>query len=203
MDPLRIYQHWNPGRITFGPGSIREIGQEFTRVDRPLVVKDEGIALAGILDTLVGHLARSGIRPEIFDRVVPDPPIEVVEEALLDYRKGGCNSVIGIGGGSSMDTAKAVAVRAGGEGTLKEYGSGRPFPATIPPIVAIPTTAGTGSEVSAVAVISDPEDKMKIDIKSPALRPHLVWSAGGGNDRTGMHHASGGSERVCHSRDSG
>jgi alcohol dehydrogenase class IV len=73
-----------------------------------------------------------------------------------------------------MDTAKAVAVRAIGEGTLKEYGSGRPLQGALPPIYAIPTTAGTGSEVSAIAVISDPESRVKLGIKSPLLVPRAA-----------------------------
>ena len=196
---MRVYQYWNPGRLTFGPGALQEIRKEFTSGDRPLVVTDEGVVRAGILDTLTDFFAQAGIRHEIFDRVVADPPIEAVEDAVLFYRERGCNSVIGLGGGSSIDTAKALAVRASGEGTLKEYGSGRPLPGAIPPIFAIPTTAGTGSEVSAVAVISDHEDKMKVGIKSPLLVPRAaildplllakVTVQGGGGDRSGCAHA--------------
>lgn len=174
MDPLRVYQYWNPGRLTFGPGAIQEIQKEFTSSDKPLVVTDQGVVRAGVLDRVVDLLARAGIRFELFDRVVADPPIEVVEEAAGLYRERACTSLIGLGGGSPIDTAKAVAVRAGGEGTLREYGSGMPLPGAIPPIYAIPTTAGTGSEVSAVAVISDHENKMKVGIKSPLLVPRAA-----------------------------
>ena len=174
MDPLRVYQYWNPGRLTFGPGAVQEIQKEFTSRDKPLIVTDEGVVRAGILDRVADLFAQAGIRYDLFDRVVADPPIEVVEDAALFYRESGCTSVIGLGGGSPIDTAKAIAVRASGEGTLKEYGSGRPIHGSIPPIYAIPTTAGTGSEVSAVAVVSDNESKMKVGIKSPLLVPRVA-----------------------------
>ncbi|MEW6668661.1 MAG: iron-containing alcohol dehydrogenase [Thermodesulfobacteriota bacterium] len=174
MDPLRVYQYSNPGRLVFGPGAVQEIPKEFTSRDKPLIVTDEGVVRAGILERVTGLFARAGTRYDLFDRVVADPPIEVIEEASLFYRESGCTSVIGLGGGSPIDTAKAIALRAGGEGTLREYGSGRPIQGILPPVYAIPTTAGTGSEVSAVAVISDHENKMKVGIKSPLLVPRVA-----------------------------
>jgi alcohol dehydrogenase len=174
MDPRRVYQVWNPGRLIFGAGALGEIEKEFTSRDKPLIVTDEGVVRAGILDRVKDLFAASGLQYDLFDRVVPDTPIETVEEAASYYRERGCASIIGLGGGSSIDTAKAVALRVSGDGTLREYGSGRPIPDCLPPIYAIPTTAGTGSEVSAVAVISDHEGKMKVGIKSPLLAPKVA-----------------------------
>lgn len=174
MDPRRVYQVWNPGRLLFGPGALKEIGKEFTSRDHPLIVTDEGVVRAGILDRMTDLLARADVRYDLFDRVVPDPPIDLVEEAAAFCRERGCTSIIGLGGGSSIDTAKAAAVRAGGNATLKETISGKPLPDSLPPIYAIPTTAGTGSEVSAIAVVSDHEGKMKVGIKSPLLVPRVA-----------------------------
>lgn len=174
MDPFRIYQYWNPGRLIFGPGALGEIKKEFTSGDKPLIVTDEGVVGAGILDRVADLLAQAGVSHVLFDRVVADPPFELAEEAAVSFREGGCTSVIGLGGGSSIDAAKAAALRAGGEGTLKQYASGKPVQGAIPHIYAIPTTAGTGSEVSAVAVLSDDENKMKVGIKSPHLIPRVA-----------------------------
>ena len=174
MDPGRVYQVWNPGKLIFGPGALGEIRKEFTSGDKPLIVTDEGVVRAEILDKVTDLFARAEVRYDIFNRVVADTPIETVDEAASFYRERGCTSIIGLGGGSSIDTAKAVAVRASGDGTLREYGSGRPIPDCLPPIYAVPTTAGTGSEVSAVAVVSDHESKMKVGIRSPLLVPKVA-----------------------------
>lgn len=174
MDWGRVYQVWNPGRLVFGPGALGEITKEFASGDRPLIVTDRGVSRAGILERVTSLLAETGVRYELFDEVEADPPIEVVEKAAAVYRERGCTSLVGLGGGSSIDTAKAVAVRAGGQGTLREFASGKPFHGLLPRICAIPTTAGTGSEVSAVAVVSDLEDGVKLGIKSPLLVPQVA-----------------------------
>ena len=174
MDWGRVYQVWNPGRLVFGPGALAEITKEFTPRDRPLIVTDQGISRAGILDQVTSLFEKAGTRYELFDQVEADPPIEVVERAAALYRERGCSSLVGLGGGSSIDTAKAVAVRAGDDGTLKEYASGRPIQGPLPRIYAIPTTAGTGSEVSSVAVVSDLQGGVKLGIKSPLLVPQVA-----------------------------
>jgi alcohol dehydrogenase class IV len=174
MDPKRVYQFSHPGKLIFGPGALAEIGGELTSGDRPLIVTDKGVVHAGILDRVSEFLAKAPVRCGLFDRVVPDPPFETMEEAASLYREEGCTSVVGVGGGSSIDTAKGVAVAVSGDAALREYGSGRPVPDLLPPIYAIPTTAGTGSEVSAVTVISDHQNRMKVGLKSPHLVPRVA-----------------------------
>ena len=174
MDPLRVYQHSNPGRLIFGPGALAELKKEIGAKERPLLITDEGVARAGILKRVTDLLNEVGIRYELFDRVQADPPIEVVEEAAALYKEKNCTSIIGLGGGSSMDAAKAMAVLGAGKGTLKEYLAGKPIEGTIPLLYAIPTTAGTGSEVTAVAIISDNERKVKATLKHPLLVPRIA-----------------------------
>jgi len=174
MDPMRIYQYSNPGRLIFGPGALAELKKEIGVKDRPLLITDEGIVRAGIAKRVTDLLIEAGIRYELFDRVEADPSVQVAEEAVAFYKEKGCTSIIGLGGGSSMDVAKAVALMGTHEGTLREYLAGKPIEGTVPLLVAIPTTAGTGSEVTAVAIIADHESKVKAILRSPILVPQVA-----------------------------
>lgn len=174
MDPIRVYQHSNPGRLIFGPGALSELNKEFNVKDRPFIVTDEGVVRAGILKMVTNLLVEAGVRYELFDRVEADPSIEVVEESAGLYRERRCTSIIGLGGGSSMDVAKAVAVMGARDGGLKEYLGGKLVEGSLPLLCAIPTTAGTGSEVTGVAVIADNEKKVKAMLRGPALVPQIA-----------------------------
>ncbi len=174
MDPMRVYQHSNTGRLIFGPGATGELKREFSSKDRLFLITDEGVVRAGILKTVTDVLAEAGVRYELFDRVEEDPPVEVVEESARLYRESGCTSIIGLGGGSSMDVAKAVAAVSAGGGDLRDHMGGTPVTGPLPLLCAIPTTAGTGSEVTSVAVIADRERKVKAVLKGPALVPQIA-----------------------------
>ena len=145
MDPLRIYQHWNPGKLIFGPKSLNELAIEIPCSEIPLIVTDKGISNAGILKKVGDVLEKASIPYHLYDGIEPDPSIEIIEKAAAIYRQKGCMSVIGLGGGSSIDTAKAVSLMVTQQGTLREFGAGKAIEASVAPIYAIPTTAGTGS----------------------------------------------------------
>ena len=174
MDPLKVYQYSNPGKLLFGPGALAELKKEINVNERPLIVTDEGVVRAGILKKVTDLLQEAGIRYELFDRVAADPSIGVFEKAAALYKEKGCTSLIGLGGGSSIDVAKGVAIIATNEGTLKEYASGKPVEGVLPWLCAIPTTAGTGSESTAITVVFDPESKVKMALKTPAIVPRLA-----------------------------
>ncbi len=174
MDPLSLYQYWTPGKLIFGPNSINELKKEIGSKEIPLITTDEGIARSGILKKVTDLLEEMEIQHFVFDKVEPDPSLEVVEKASNAYRHDGCTLVIGLGGGSSIDVAKAVGICGSQEGSLVEYAAGKPIEGRLPPIYAIPTTAGTGSEVTAVSIISDHENKLKIPIRNPQLIPNVA-----------------------------
>ena len=174
MDPMKVYQYSNPGRLIFGPGALSELKKEIGVKDRPLLITDQGVVRAGIAKKVTDLLIEAGIRYELFDRVEADPSVQVAEEATAFYKERGCTSIIGLGGGSSMDVAKAVALMGTHEGTLREYLAGKPIEGTVPLLLAIPTTAGTGSEVTAVAIIADHESKVKAILRSPVLVPQVA-----------------------------
>ena len=174
MDPSRVYQYAAPGKIIFGPNALDELRKEIDSKEIPLVTTDEGIIRSGILNRVTDLFEEIGVRYYTFDQVESDPSLGVVEKASASYRRHGCTLAIGLGGGSSIDVAKAVSLSSNQEGSLIEYARGRPIEGRLPPIYAIPTTAGTGSEVTAVSIISDHENKLKIPIRNPQLMPKVV-----------------------------
>lgn len=163
-----------PTRIVHGPGAIARLGELLRelRVTKPLLVTDKGVARAGLVERALAHLDGA----VVFDDVYPNPDVELVGRAAAVYRGEGCDGLVALGGGSPMDTAKSVGVEAVHGGSIKDYEYGRtPITKRIPPLVAVPTTAGTGSEVTLWAVITDPERKIKFNVGgTPLLGPHVA-----------------------------
>jgi alcohol dehydrogenase class IV len=178
MDPLRLYQYWTPGKVLFGPKALDELKKEIGLKEIPLITTDEGIVRSGILRKVTNLLEEIKVQYYVFDQVEPDPSLEVVEKAADAYRRYGCTLVIGLGGGSSIDVAKAVNICGSQEGSLEgsltEYAAGKPMEERLPPLYAIPTTAGTGSEATAASIISDHKNKLKMVIRNPQLIPKVA-----------------------------
>ena len=162
---LRTYQ--SPTRLVQRLGAIRELGSEaaLLGIRRPLLVTDPGVKAAGLLDTALEALRSSDVEPVVFDRVKANPPVDLVDAGAAEYKKSGCDGLVAIGGGSSMDTAKGIGVVAAHDGSILDYEWGHdPIKNRIPPMIAVPTTAGTGSEVTLWAVITDPKRKIKFNV---------------------------------------
>jgi choline dehydrogenase len=169
LDVIRSYE--SPTRVVHGIGAIASLGEEAAAlgIARPLVVTDRGIAGAGILDEAVGSLRGAGPDPVVFDEVRANPPIELIDRGGEIYRRERCDGLIGLGGGSSIDTAKGIGVVAVGGGSILDYEYGkRPIERRIPPLIAVPTTAGTGSEVTLWAVVTDPDRQIKFNVGGTA-----------------------------------
>lgn len=172
---------WNyPTRIRFGVGAIREVGREVSALalDRLLIVTDPGVRAAGCLDLLLETLAASKVATEVFEDVEPNPSEENVERAARAFERSGAVGVLGIGGGSSLDCAKLIAVRSRVQVPFEELddarGGERLIPPDLPKIVAIPTTAGTGSEVGRSGVVTVRRTRRKTVIFAPQLLPKLA-----------------------------
>lgn len=165
-------------KIQFDFGAVRLLAAEMAELDisRPLIVTDKGVRAAGLLDQVMEQLADAG-RSEIFDRTPENPTEAAMGEALEQYRAAGCDGVIGLGGGSSMDLAKAVALMATHPGELPEYmvilGGGPKITGAVAPVIAIPTTAGTGSEVGRGAIMIL-NDGRKLAFGSPHVIPKVA-----------------------------
>jgi choline dehydrogenase len=141
-------------------------------VTRPLLVTDQGVVAAGLAETALEHLGDA----IVFDDVYANPDIELVGRASAVYRDSGCDGLVALGGGSSMDTAKSVGVEVVHGGSIVEYEYGAtPLTKRIPPLVAVPTTAGTGSEATLWAVITDPKRKVKFNVGgTPLIGAHVA-----------------------------
>src|SRR4030081_1838072 len=162
---LRTYQ--TPPRLVQRLGAIRELGSEASLlgIRRPLLVTDAGVKAAGLLDTALEALRGSGVEPAVFGKVRGKPGVDLVDAGAAEYRAQGCDGLVAIGGGSSMDTAKGIGVVAVHDGSIVDYEWGHaPIRPRLPPMIAVPTTAGTGSEVTLWAVITDPKRKIKFNV---------------------------------------
>ena len=127
-----------------------------------LIITDEGIRKTGLLDSLLAGLTSHGIDYFIYDRTVPNPTDVNTSEAADLYNKNRCDAIIGFGGGSPLDCAKGAAVVIGiGAKNIKKYQGMMKVRKKLPPVIAVPTTAGTGSEGTIATVITDSENRMK------------------------------------------
>jgi choline dehydrogenase len=157
-----------PTRLVHGPGAIARLGGVVKElgVRRPFLVTDRGVVSAGLADEALKHLEDA----VVFDEVQPNPDIELVGQASSAYREAACDGLVALGGGSSMDTAKGIGVEVAHGGSIVEYEYGKtPLLKRIPPLITVPTTAGTGSEVTLWAVITDHERKIKFNVGGTAL----------------------------------
>lgn len=160
------------GRIFFGWGivsELRNVPREFGQ--RVLLCTDKNIVKAGICDTALALLHEANADIKLFDEGRPEVDRETIEKAAAVALAYAPDVVIGLGGGSNLDLAKAVAVLLKHPGPISTYYGENNVPGPITPVVAVPTTAGTGSEVSPVAVVADPERAIKVGIASRALIP--------------------------------
>ncbi len=157
-----------PTVMKHGIGAVQTLADEARALGmrRPFIVTDPGIVKAGLLERATNPLKEADMDFVVFDRVAPNPPIALVDEAAALYKSEKCDGVIGFGGGSSMDTAKSVGVviENGGSILKYEWADPQPIQQRIPPTICVPTTAGTGSEVTLWAVITDPARKIKFNV---------------------------------------
>ena len=144
-------------RVHYGEGAADKAGAELARLGgkKALVVTDPGVLAAGVAQPVLSSLDAAGIPYEIFSGVETNPADIHVMAAVDAYRAAGTDSIIGLGGGSAMDVAKSAAVVMSNGGTSRLRGGVRPCVLPTPPLVQVPTTAGTGSEAVAGAIITD------------------------------------------------
>lgn len=161
-------------KLITGPAAIEQLSAELTRlnVQNPLIVTDAILVKSGTVDLALAQLG--GRRYGLFDQVKPEPEISIVEDCTRAYRDGGHDGLIGVGGGSAIDIAKGVAAFASHEGPLAELFGVDLVKRKGPPLIAIPTTAGTGSEVTNVAIFSDKQAQLKKGIVSDYLLPDVA-----------------------------
>jgi alcohol dehydrogenase len=163
-----------PTRVVFGRNTVQQVGEEALRLGATtvLVVTDPGVVQASLLEPVLASLTASGIAAEVFNAVEPNPSTHTVETAAAAYRTAGCDALLAVGGGSPMDAAKAVGILVSNGGALQEY-EGKPEAIVNdpPPLLCVPTTCGSGSEVTPFAVVTDEARRFKMSIASPKIIP--------------------------------
>jgi len=172
---VRIFSFRAAGEMHFGAGAIGGAGAIIQRHGgkKILVVVDPGFAKAGPFKKVTDALENRGLPFVLFDAVEPEPRVEVADRCGELAREKGCDFVLGVGGGSAMDTAKAAAILATNEGRARDFQGLDKVPRPGLPKGMIPTTAGTGSEVTFTAVFVNAEEKKKGGINSPFLYPEM------------------------------
>jgi alcohol dehydrogenase class IV len=168
-----VYEILGPRKIIAGENSIASVPNEMKQLGRryPLIVTDRGIVKTGLLNRLTFLFDDGKVKYKVFSEVEPDPEIAIMEKGKNVFKEGRHDILIALGGGSSIDTAKVLSFLATNEGTVKDYLGMVSFKNDPIPIIAIPTTAGTGSEVSHAAIVTDQENKAKLFIKGIQLAP--------------------------------
>ncbi len=165
------FTFYSAGQLLFGRNAVRQLGDIAGRLrsKRALIVSDKILVKAGIVDKVRESLP--GLTLDVFDGGEPEPSIGMVLRCIEAAKAVRPDTVIGVGGGSNMDAAKLVAVALTHGGDPREYVGEEKIPGPILPLICVPTTAGTGSEVSAAAVFTDTDKQMKVSCLSNFLRP--------------------------------
>jgi 1,3-propanediol dehydrogenase len=164
---IKEYMQRTP--VMFGEGALQALGQKLAEMGckKAMCVFDDGVKMAGISKKAEDSLKSAVIDYIVFDRVLPDPPDYLMDEAGEIARKAGVDCVIGVGGGSSMDTAKAIAVLQGNPPPINNYMNLNGPPFTVKSgvrTILVPTSAGTGSEVTQMSIVTDTKNNIKVPI---------------------------------------
>ncbi len=181
-EPKKLWEVRHPSMppMLFGEGLIARLGMEAKKLKMT-----KAFLTAGPVMTRIGRAAEmqkllgdSGVDSVLFSDLKPDPPIEEIDRAGEIYKKNKCDGIVAIGGGSSLDAAKAIAIRVSQPGRMREFdsmlGGAAKIRAPLPPVICIPTTSGTGSEINQYAVITDTENNIKFVIMSDRIIPSLA-----------------------------
>ncbi|MCK5789348.1 MAG: iron-containing alcohol dehydrogenase [Ketobacter sp.] len=172
------YEFFCPVKLVAGNAALEHIPYELRTLSssRPMIITDKGVRGAGLIDHVLGAFAESGMDViEIYDDVPPDSSTTIVKDIAKLYRDSGCDSIIAVGGGSVIDTSKGVNILVSEDGEdLSDFSGVGVLTKPLNPFFVVPTTAGTGSEVTLVAVISDLEKGVKLPFTSYFLLPNAA-----------------------------
>ena len=173
---MDIYQIMLPRKIRFGVGCLDTIGDEAKELaaEHALIITDPGVYKTGLVYPIKEQLSRINLSVDVFSEAEPEPTLPRLNAIAEDLRKYNYDLLVGVGGGSSIDTAKGLSVLLAHGGNGQDYFGVNRVPKPGIPVFALPTTAGTGSETTMIAVFGDPEKKVKSAIVSPYLLARLA-----------------------------
>lgn len=173
MLPVRTFLI--PPVLITGSGSSEKVGEEGKKLGvKALIVTDQVMVKLGVLEGIKKALEQTKIQFAIYDAVATEPTVDYVKEGLKSFKDNGCDFLIAVGGGSPIDTAKAIAIMATNPGSIEEYKGLGKVTKEGAPLIAIPTTAGTGSEVTQFTIITDTKTSVKMLIGSPFVLPKVA-----------------------------
>jgi alcohol dehydrogenase class IV len=172
----KIRIHRSPKTLITGVDAITQLGAEVSglRAAKALIMTDPGVAESGMVETVERPLIDSGIEVGVFAKCVPEPPLSSLTEGVKFCEEGHYDCIIGFGGGSAIDVAKITSVLVGASEDVESMVGVGKVPHKGLPVVAVPTTAGTGSEVTAVAIFANERLNVKQGISSPFLIPNIA-----------------------------
>lgn len=173
---MKGFEFWWPTEMRVGPGVLSSLPVvvEQLKIKSLLVVSDPGVNQAGLLDRVQQALSGSSVNKTLFSDIRSDPEVRSVEAGLRLARANGCDGVLGIGGGSVLDVSKAIAVMLRNDGSISNFYGVDNIPGPGAPVIAIPTTAGTGSEVTVWSVLTDTHKDEKVVIGSYHNCPRIA-----------------------------
>jgi len=171
----QTYQFKTPSVIVNGPGAAREAGSFAKGLGKKaLIVTDHALEKIGLLNDVKNSLEIAGIPMAIYDPVISEPSMDYTEEGLKVYRETQADFLVAVGGGSPIDAAKGIAALATNPGKISDFAGANKIPNPGAPLIAIPTTAGTGSEVTQFTIITDTSRDVKMLIASPNIMPRVA-----------------------------
>jgi alcohol dehydrogenase class IV len=172
----RVRVHRAPKTLITGNGAVNRIGDEAHKLGATnvLIITDPGVATSGSVDEVQRPLSEAGLGVGLYDKAVPEPPMSSIDQIVKFAEKGKFDGIVGFGGGSAIDVAKIVAVLVGSGATVEDYVGIDQVPKKGLPLIAVPTTAGTGSEVTAIAIFSNEKLNVKQGVVSPFLIPNIA-----------------------------
>ena len=172
----KVHVFYSPHKIVFGTGTASGIGAEVKNLgaSKVFIVTDPGVTKAGLLKPIISSLEEAQLAYVVYDKVEAEPPIRLVDEGVSRFRSEGCNLVLGVGGGSSLDVAKGVSIVAGNGGRLLDFAGMDLVKKPGAPKILMPTTAGTGAEITRVLVVTDEAENTKKVVYSFYCLPELA-----------------------------
>ena len=171
---MKVSEFKTAGKLITGLGAIKALTDEMARlsIKECAIVTDKGVSSSGLLDQLLTLLPSSPLL--IIDDIPPEPEVNIIEDKLAILREKQVDGIIALGGGSAIDSAKVLAATYDHTGSLSELFGENTLSKRRLPLIVIPTTAGTGSEVTNIAILSDPIEQMKKGIVSHCLLPDVA-----------------------------